>query len=85
MRRCARPKIQIGKQCHLQSAARGKVFKIETVRRNQKLCAEKSGLLATKSPGYVGVLAFQSFSNTPCLAKKSRTMVWAITASGWAL
>ena len=50
--------IQIGKQSHLQSAAGGNVFKIGTVRRNEQLCAEKSGPLTAKSPRYVGLRRF---------------------------
>jgi hypothetical protein len=53
--------IQIGKQSHLQPAAGGNVFKIRSVRRNEQLCSEKSGLLAAKSPGYVGVIRFNLF------------------------
>jgi len=50
--------IQIGEQNHLQSAAGGDVFEIGPVRRNEQLCAKKSGPLATKLPGYVGLFRF---------------------------
>ena len=53
--------IQIGKQSHLQPAAGGNVFKIRSMRRNEQLCIEKSGLLAAKSPGYVGVIRLNLF------------------------
>src|SRR5438132_13145502 len=51
-------KLQIGKQSRLKSAAGGNVFKIRLVRRDEQLCAEKSGPLAAKLPGYIGLLRF---------------------------
>src|SRR5207245_11378009 len=51
-------KLQIGKQSHLESAAGGNVFKIRPVRRDEQLCAEKSGPLAAKLRGYIGLLRF---------------------------
>jgi hypothetical protein len=76
--------IQIGKQSHLQSAASGKVFKIETMRRNQQLCTEKSGLLAAKSPGYVGLWRFNPFQIHPVWQKMTNHGL-GDTASGFAL
>ncbi len=61
--------FQIGKQSHLQFAASGKVFKIETMRRNQQLCTEKSSLLAAKSPDYVGLWRFNPFQIHPVWQK----------------
>ena len=63
------PQIEIGKQSHLQFSARGKVFEIGTVRRNQQLRAEKSGPIAAKSPGYVGLRRFNPLQIHPVWQK----------------
>ena len=61
--------IQLGEHGHLQSAAGGNVFKIGAVRRNEQLCAEKSGSLAAKLPRYVGLRRFNPLHIHPVWQK----------------
>ena len=68
--------IQIGEQNHLQSAAGGDVFKIGPMRRNEQLCSEKSGLLAAKLPGYVGLSRFNLLQVDSVWQKNGKPWFW---------
>src|SRR6266403_341200 len=50
--------IKIGKQSHLQSAARGEILKIGAVRRDKQLSAEKARPVVAESPRHIGLFRF---------------------------
>src|SRR5205814_5502398 len=55
--------VKLGHNRHFQCAAVRAVLEIGTVRRNQQARAEKTRLLATQGPGYVGRIGLDPLQN----------------------